>query len=135
VSSSSGSCSQLGARYAAYVADAKALAFTHRFRTNFGDCLPRTTNGELSWNHNFRHLRQYSLADARGGMLGDNQAAGRVYCTFARSQFQIVWTMDDAGCSPRSAARHTRTRGAGGATCTTPLPFPPPGRMSAPRRR
>jgi hypothetical protein len=85
----------LEALYAAYVADASSLASDHRFRSNFGDCLPRTTNGELSWNHNFRHPRNYALADARGGMLDDNQAAGRVYCTFAQSQLHIVWTMDD----------------------------------------
>jgi Protein kinase domain len=85
----------LEALYAAYVANAKSLAFDHRFRNNFGDCLPRTTNGEVSWNHDFRHPRGYSLADARAGMLNDNQAAGRVYCTFAQSQFHIVWTMDD----------------------------------------
>jgi hypothetical protein len=85
------------ALYGAYVADVRSLAFDHRFRGNFGDCLPRTTNGEVSWNHDFRHPRSYSLGDARGGLLDDNQAAGRVYCTFAQSRFHIVWTTDDDG--------------------------------------
>ena len=52
-------------------------------------------NGEVSWNHQYQHPRNYSLAQSESGMLNDgNQAAGRLFCTFSNSILTIVWTQD-----------------------------------------
>lgn len=82
------------ALYAAYVARVKALA-QGPFRANFGDCTERTTNGEAGWNHDFKHPHKYPLSDFTSGHITDDQAAGRVYCTFDQSMLHLVWTQDD----------------------------------------
>ncbi len=86
--------SSLDALYTAYVAAIRSLAQTP-FRANFGDCTRTRVDGEVSWNHNFQHPRGYSLPQSRSGRLTDDQAAGRVYCTFSNSQLNLVWTQKD----------------------------------------
>jgi hypothetical protein len=51
----------LSALYAAYMARAGALAQS-QFRANFGDCSEGMTNGEVSWNHDFKHPRNYPVS-------------------------------------------------------------------------
>ncbi len=84
----------LSALYTAYVATAKSLGQSP-FRTNFGDCTEQQTYGEVSWNHRYQHPHGYSLAQSRSGHLSDDDAAGRVFCTFNDSQLHIVWTQND----------------------------------------
>lgn len=84
----------LHALYAAYMARVTTLA-QGPFRANFGDCTERTTNGEAGWNHDFKHPHKYPLSDFTSGRITDDQAAGRVYCTFDQSMLHLVWTQDD----------------------------------------
>jgi hypothetical protein len=84
----------LTALYTAYVAQVKALGQSP-LRTNFGDCTEQQTYGEVSWNHRYQHPRGYSLAQSQSGHLSDDDAAGRVFCTFTNSQLNIVWTQTD----------------------------------------
>jgi serine/threonine protein kinase len=99
----------LTALYTAYVAQVKALG-SSPFRTNFGDCTEQTTYGEVSWNHLYQHPRGYSLAQSRSGHLIDDDAAGRVFCTFTNSQLYIVWTQNDGRVlGVLSGAPHTNT--------------------------
>lgn len=84
----------LAALYSAYVAQAKSLGQSP-FRVNFGDCTERQTYGEVSWNHRYQHPRDYSLAQSASGQLSDDDAAGRVFCTFSNSELHIVWTQND----------------------------------------
>jgi hypothetical protein len=84
----------LTALYTAYAATAKSLGQSP-FRTNFGDCTERETYGEVSWNHRYQHPRRYSLAQSQSGHLSDDDAAGRLFCTFNDSQLHIVWTQND----------------------------------------
>jgi serine/threonine protein kinase len=84
----------LNALYTAYVAQAKDLGQSP-FRANFGDCTEQQTYGEVSWNHLYKHPRGYSLAQSQSGHLTDDDAAGRVFCTFTNSQLYIVWTQND----------------------------------------
>jgi hypothetical protein len=84
----------LTALYTAYKAQAEALG-QRPFRTNFGDCTEQQTYGEVSWNHRYQHPRSYSLAQSQSGHLSDDDAAGRVFCTFTNSQLNIVWTQND----------------------------------------
>jgi serine/threonine protein kinase len=84
----------LSALYTAYVRDAKTLGRSP-FRTNFGDCTAQQTYGEVSWNHRYQHPRHYSLQQSQSGHLSDDDAAGRVFCTFTNSQLYIVWTQND----------------------------------------
>jgi len=84
----------LTALYAAYTAKAESLNSGH-FQANFQDCGLQQTVGEISWNHQFRHPRNYSIAQSSSGMLADGQAAGRVYCNFENGQENMVWTQND----------------------------------------
>jgi hypothetical protein len=84
----------LAALYAGYVGEVKSLD-GGSFRTNVGDCTPQKTSGELSWNHNYQHPRSYSLAQMQSGSIGDDQAAGRLFCSFSNSEYHLVWTMND----------------------------------------
>ena len=84
----------LSALYEAYGAEMKSLGQSP-IQTNFGDCTEQQTNGEVSWNHNYQHPKGYSLNASRSGRLGDDKAAGRVYCSFLNSQLYIVWTQND----------------------------------------
>jgi serine/threonine-protein kinase len=84
----------LSALYAAYVNTIKSLSGAS-IATNFGECTPETTNGELSWNHNYEHSRRFPLAELRAGMVSDEKAAGRLFCVFTNSQYHLVWTQND----------------------------------------
>jgi hypothetical protein len=84
----------LQALYAAYIGETTSLN-GGQLHTNFGECTPQTTNGELSWNHNYQHPRHYSLAQSQSGQLADDQAAGRLFCVFSNSEYHLVWTMND----------------------------------------
>ena len=84
----------LASLYDAYASEMKALG-QNPIRQNFGDCTEQQTNGEVSWNHDYQHPRNYSLMDMRSGRITDDKAAGRVYCTFVNSQLYLVWTQND----------------------------------------
>ena len=84
----------LGALYGAYANEVRSLSGS-ALRTNVGECTPQTTNGEISWNHNYQHPRHYSLAQLQSGKVGDDQAAGRLFCIFSNSEYHLVWTMND----------------------------------------
>ncbi|MGE5291259.1 MAG: hypothetical protein ACM3ML_29480 [Micromonosporaceae bacterium] len=88
------------ALYNAYIAAVRSLgnqSGKNPIHTNFGDCSKGLSYGEVSWNHDFRHLKTYSLAQSRSGRLTSaTQSAGRVACTIIGSQYDLVWT-EDAG--------------------------------------
>ncbi|TMK98298.1 MAG: hypothetical protein E6G34_11660 [Actinobacteria bacterium] len=84
----------LTALYTAYVSEVRSLN-GGQFATNFGECAPDKTNGEVSWNHNYEHHRSYSLAQLQSGSVSDEQAAGRLFCVFSNSAYHVVWTMND----------------------------------------
>jgi serine/threonine-protein kinase len=84
----------LTALYNAYLAAIKKVS-PGAFHANFGDCTEQQTDGEVSWNHNYQHPREYSLAQSGSGMLTDEQAAGRVFCTFTNGALTIIWTQND----------------------------------------
>jgi Protein kinase domain len=84
----------LDALYGAYLAAIRAVA-PGSYHSDFGDCTEQQTDGEVSWNHNYEHPRHFSLAQSRSGRLTDDQAAGRVFCTFSNSMLHIVWTQHD----------------------------------------
>jgi Protein kinase domain len=84
----------LGALYSAYVADIKHLS-NGQFRQNVGDCTKDQINGEVGWNHDYQHPRNYSVRKMASGSVTDDQAAGRVFCTFMNGQLYLVWTQDD----------------------------------------
>jgi serine/threonine-protein kinase len=84
----------LAALYDAYVSEMKSLG-QGPIRQNFGDCTEQQTNGEVSWNHDYKHPRVYSLMDMRSGRITDDKAAGRLYCTYMNSQLYLVWTQND----------------------------------------
>jgi hypothetical protein len=86
--------SSLPALYAAYQARVSALA-GGPFRANFSDCTRTSTNGEIAWNHDFEHSRKYPLRMFTAGQIADDQAAGRMYCTFTNDVLDLVWTQDD----------------------------------------
>jgi hypothetical protein len=85
------------ALYNAYVTAVRALGNRMRtsVRTNFGDCSRRLSNGEVGWNHNTQHPKNYTLLQSRTGELNPStQAAGRVFCVITGSEFHLVWTQD-----------------------------------------
>jgi Protein kinase domain len=84
----------LTALYAAYVAQVHQLN-SGQFQPNFQDCGINQTVGEISWNHQFQHPRNYSVAQLSSGKLTDDQAAGRVYCNLASGLESMVWTQND----------------------------------------
>jgi hypothetical protein len=83
----------LGALYGAYIAAIRAVA-PGSYHSNFGGCTKQQTDDEVSWNHSYEHPRRYSLSQSRSGRLTDDQAAGRVLCTFSNS-IRIIWTQND----------------------------------------
>lgn len=84
----------LTALYNAYVAKIKSLNSDH-FQPNVGNCSSRLSNGEVSWNHQYEHPRNYSIKQSASGALDkDTQAAGRVFCTFI-NDYNVVWTQND----------------------------------------
>jgi hypothetical protein len=84
----------LDALYSAYQADVRHLS-SGQFKTNFGDCTQDQTNGEVGWNHNYQHPRNYSVAQMESPTFPDDKAAGRVFCTFMNGQLYLVWTQND----------------------------------------
>ena len=85
------------ALYDAYVTAVRALGnrMSASVRTNFGDCSQRLSNGEVGWNHNTQHPKNYTLPQSRAGELNPStQAAGRVFCVITGSEFHLVWTQD-----------------------------------------
>ncbi|HEY6934145.1 MAG TPA: protein kinase [Marmoricola sp.] len=87
----------LDALYQAYLARAHQLARVSNvpFRENHQDCNRHYIFGELAWNHDRQHTRDYSVEQMMAGHVNDMQAAGRVYCTYANNSAYIVWTVDD----------------------------------------
>ncbi len=71
----------LPALYAAYEARVSQLA-QGPFRSNFGNCTETMINGEIGWNHDFKHPSMYPVNEFTSGQITDDKAAGRVYCTF-----------------------------------------------------
>ena len=51
--------------------------------------------GEVGWNHQFQHPKTYTVAEMSAGKVTDDQAAGRVFCTFINGLEYMVWTQDD----------------------------------------
>lgn len=84
----------LKALYAAYEARVSQIA-QGPFRANYGNCTETMTSGEVGWNHDFKHPSMYPMRDFTSGRITDDQAAGRVYCTFENSDLYLVWTQDD----------------------------------------
>jgi hypothetical protein len=84
----------LPALYAAYEARVKALS-GGAFQANFSDCSSTSTNGEIAWNHAFEHTRKYPMSMFTSGMITDDKAAGRMYCTFNNGVLDLVWTQND----------------------------------------
>jgi serine/threonine-protein kinase len=84
----------LTALYAAYVKQVDSLS-PGPFQANIGDCESNYTHGEVAWNHQFQHLRNYSVEQMSSGMVTDTQAIGRVFCIFNNGQENIVWTQND----------------------------------------
>lgn len=82
------------ALYAAYEARVAALSGAS-FKANYGNCTETDINGEIGWNHSFRHPSYYPISMFTSGMIHDVQAAGRVFCTFDNDMLDIVWTQDD----------------------------------------
>jgi hypothetical protein len=87
----------LTALYAAYTAKMRSLS-SGVLRENYQDCglTSPSVAGEVAWNHQFKHPRDYSVAQMASGRVTDLQAAGRVFCTMTDgAQEDIVWTQDD----------------------------------------
>ena len=66
-----------------------------QFRQNFNDCESQLTYGEIAWNHQFQHTSKYTVAQMTTGNITDDQAAGRVFCTYTQGLEYMVWTQDD----------------------------------------
>ena len=84
----------LTALYAAYTAKVSSLN-SGQFKQNFNNCGPQGINGEVGWNHLPQHTSQYTVAQMTTGLVKDDQAAGRVSCTFAQGVESLVWTQND----------------------------------------
>ena len=84
----------LKALYAAYTAEVKSLN-SGQVMENYQDCGLEQTVGEVGWNHQFQHPKTYTVMQMSMGMVTDNQAVGRVFCTFTQGLEYMVWTQDD----------------------------------------
>src|SRR5204862_183330 len=82
------------ALYAAYTARVTALN-SGQFKQNFNDCGSEATFGEVGWNHLFQHTRKYTVNQMIMGSVRDDQAAGRVFCTYTQGLEYTVWTQND----------------------------------------
>jgi hypothetical protein len=80
--------------YAAYMSRVMALS-GGQFHTNYGNCTEVLTSGERSWNHNVSHPIKYAFSLFPVGRITDDQAAGRLFCTFDNDQLHLVWTQND----------------------------------------
>jgi hypothetical protein len=83
------------ALYAAYTAKVAALSPGGTFRQDFADCESQVTYGETGWNHLFHHTSKYTVAQMIAGQVTDDQAAGRVFCTYTQGLEYMVWTQND----------------------------------------
>ena len=79
--------------YAAYEARVAALSGAP-FKANSGNCTEVDVNGEIGWNHDFRHPSQYPINMFTSGAIKDTQAAGRMFCTLNNGLLYLVWTQD-----------------------------------------
>src|SRR5690349_1158725 len=84
----------LKALYAAYTAKVSSLN-SGQFKQNFSNCGTQAINGEVGWNHLPTHTSNYTVAQMTAGLVTDDQAAGRVSCTFTQNQEYLVWTQND----------------------------------------
>jgi hypothetical protein len=80
--------------YAAYEARAAQLAQAP-FRANVGNCTEGDVNGEIAWNHDFKHPSIYPISMFSSGTITDDKAAGRMFCTFTGGLLYLLWTQDD----------------------------------------
>ncbi|HTQ90465.1 MAG TPA: protein kinase, partial [Streptosporangiaceae bacterium] len=84
----------LTALYAAYTAKVSSLN-SGQFKQNFSNCGTQAINGEVGWNHLPTHTSQYTVAQMTTGLVKDDQAAGRVSCTYTGGVEYLVWTQND----------------------------------------
>jgi hypothetical protein len=84
----------LTALYAAYETRAAQLARAP-FRPNVGNCTESDVNGEIGWNHDFKHPSMYPISVFTSGTITDDKAAGRMFCTFTNGLLYLLWTQDD----------------------------------------
>jgi len=84
----------LKAMYAAYMTKVASLNSGH-FQQNFNDCQTEATYGEVGWNHQFQHMKTFTVDQMSMGMVTDDQAAGRVFCNYTQGLEYMVWTQDD----------------------------------------
>jgi hypothetical protein len=80
--------------YAAYEARAGQLAQAP-FRANVGNCTEGDVNGEIAWNHDFKHPSMYPISMFSSGTITDDKAAGRMFCTFTGGLLYVLWTQQD----------------------------------------
>jgi serine/threonine protein kinase len=85
----------LTALYNAYMAEVMSHSSSSQFKQNYNDCEQEQTVGEVGWNHQFQHMRTYTVAEMSAGKVTDDQAAGRVFCNFTQGIEYMVWTQDD----------------------------------------
>jgi serine/threonine protein kinase len=83
----------LPALYAAYQADARKLksGFAQGYQ---GGCDATKTDAEATWNHARVFSTKYSIEQMAAGMVTDDQAAGRLFCTYSTYEY-YVWTQND----------------------------------------
>jgi hypothetical protein len=84
----------LKALYAAYTAKVSSLN-SGQFKQDFNDCESQGTYGEVGWNHLFQHPKTFTVDQMSMGMVTDDQAAGRVFCTYTQGLEYMVWTQND----------------------------------------
>jgi hypothetical protein len=77
------------------MAKVASLTTGHQFKQNFRDCESQATYGEVGWNHQFKHTKAYSVNQMIMGNVTDDQAAGRVFCTYTQGLEYMVWTQND----------------------------------------
>jgi hypothetical protein len=85
--------SSLKTLYAAYEARVAGLSGAP-FKANSGNCTENDVNGEIGWNHDFKHPSYYPISMFTSGMIKDTQAAGRMFCTLNNGLLYLVWTQD-----------------------------------------
>ncbi len=86
----------LAALYSAYEAEVKSLN-SGRYRQNVKDCGLATPSpyGEITWNHQERHSRAYTVKQMIAGKVRVQTAMGRVACIATAGHSEdIVWTTD-----------------------------------------
>jgi hypothetical protein len=82
------------ALYDAYMAKAQDVSGAP-FQANQHDCNKQYSSGEVSWNHNQRHSRRYTVDQLVQDQLDeDTQAAGRVFCDTNDNVQTLVWTQN-----------------------------------------